>query len=98
MGQENELIRLLLGIGAFIFVLLNWSKLKRLPVWHALLGAFGLLLIGWMLSIVQGFVWRHALHLLEHACYAGGAGLVAMCCWKLSARPREESHGARGVD
>ena len=83
MVQENEVILFLLGVGVLIFILANRQRLKRLPASRILIAGFYVLLAGWVLTILEGFVWNEFLNFLEHTCYAGSAVLVATWCWKV---------------
>jgi hypothetical protein len=83
MVQENELITLLLGIGVLVFAVSNRLRLQRLPEWKFLVGALGLLFLGWILTILEGFFWESALNLLEHISYAASSVLLALWCWKV---------------
>lgn len=82
MLQENEIVMFLLGIGVFIFTLINQLKLKRLPEWKILISGFYFLIAGWTLTVLEGFFWKGTLNYLEHICYAVSSVLVAIWCWR----------------
>lgn len=83
MIQQNEIIMLLLGIGTMIFILVNKRKLKRIPVAKTLIAGFFMLLIGYVLTIFEGLLWKDFLNVLEHICYTASSILVAVWCWKI---------------
>jgi len=84
MVQENELVMLVLGIGVFIFTQRFRGQIKRIPQGHLFIAGFNITLIGWMLTVLEGFFWESALNLLEHFCYSVSAILLAIWCWKIS--------------
>lgn len=81
MIQENELITLLISIGAVIFISINYSKLKPLPALEILLLGLSILLIGWVLTIIEGFFLNEFFNLLEHICYMISSVLIAVWFW-----------------
>ncbi|KAA0003056.1 MAG: hypothetical protein FE048_02405 [Thermoplasmata archaeon] len=83
MIQENEVIMFLLGVSVLIFIVGNYLRLKHLPAPKILIAGFCVLLLGWILTIAEGFFWEETLNFLEHMCYAGSAILVATWCWKV---------------
>jgi hypothetical protein len=89
MPQENEVVMLALGCGVFAFALAQWAQLRRIPRWHLLCTALFLLLVAWAATVLEGFVLPTALNLIEHACYALAAVLVAVWCWQLGMHARD---------
>lgn len=83
MVQENEIIMLLLGAGVVLFILNNLPRLQRLPAWEILIAGFGCAMLGWILTILEGFFWPFALNLVEHVCYAASAVVIAIWCWNV---------------
>jgi len=91
--QEREIIRLILGIGALVFVLAHRPALRRLPAWGTLVTAFGVVLLGWAIGALKGALWGEILNAVEHSCYAVSSLLLAMWCWRLFATQWDEGHG-----
>ncbi len=91
--QEPETIRLALGIGALVFVLLHRPALRKLPGWGTLVAAFSVVLLGWTAAALKGVLWQDALNVIKHSCYAASSLLLAMWCWRLFATRWEEGHG-----
>lgn len=87
MIQDNELITLLLAIGVTIFLLVNNAALKKLPELLLIRAAFGVLLAGYVLTILEGFFWGKALNLIEHYSYTLSAVLLATWCYRVFIRP-----------
>ena len=83
MIQQGEIIVLLVGLIAFIFILSNRERLKELPAVKLLISGFILLLCGWIFTIVEGLVWNDILNMIEHICYAGSSVMIALWCWKM---------------
>ena len=85
MIQQNEIIMLLLGIGCMIFIWVNKHKVKRIPLSKTLIAGFYMLVAGYVFTIVEGFLLRDFLNVLEHICYTASSILVAVWCWKIFA-------------
>lgn len=69
MIEESELITLLIGIGVFIFIIINFRKLKEIPKFNILLTSFTSFLIGWTLTVLESFMLYDLFNLIEHICY-----------------------------
>lgn len=80
---ENEVVMLLIGVGVLIFILTSRLRLKRLPASNILIMGFYVLLVGWVLTVLEGFFCERLLDYLEHMCYAVSSVLVAIWCWKV---------------
>ncbi len=83
MIQENEIVMLMLGIGVMVFVLLNRSRLKKIPFSGIIITAFYVVLAGWGLTVLEGFFWGDILNFIEHLCYIASAVLMLAWCWKV---------------
>jgi hypothetical protein len=90
--QESEVLVLLLGLGALVFCLVNWRRLKALPGWGLLSASYCCLLVAWVLTVLEGVLWGWTLNLLEHIGYLAASALAAV--WAISALgfKREEDH------
>jgi Na+/H+-dicarboxylate symporter len=80
--QQNEIVMLLLGVAVLIFTIKNRSGLKHLPEYMLLMTAFYLLLITWLATVLEGFIWNTFFNVLEHAGLAVSSVLTAVWCWK----------------
>ena len=83
MIQQNEVIMFLLGVGALIFIIGNRLRLQLLPRSKTLIAGFYMLLAGWILTILEGFILEELLNFIEHICYASSAVLMAVWCWQV---------------
>ena len=83
MIQQNEIIVLLFGIGVLVFVLANHKRLNLIPASRILISGFGLILAGWILTVIEGLFWKDFLKLAAHFCYALSSLLVTAWCWKV---------------
>lgn len=86
MVQQNEVILLLLGIGVFIFIGSNRSRLRRLPASRTMLLGFYVLLLGWILTNLEALLLTDLLNVIEHLCYAVSAVLLAIWSWQVFSR------------
>ena len=83
MIQENEIVMLFLGIGCLVFILTNKNKTRRIPESKTIIVSFYILLLGHVLTILEGIFWNEFLNYLEHVAYAASAILLAVWCWKI---------------
>ena len=83
MIQQNELITFLVGIGVVLFLFLNRRSIARIPGSSWLQFSYSALFTGWTLTIVEGFVFRDIINLLEHACYMASSLAAAFWCWQV---------------
>jgi len=81
--QPNEILMLLLGLGILVFILTSRQRLARLPSSGVLISSFCVALVGWVLTVVEGFMWGSTLNMLEHLCYTASSVLVVAWCWKI---------------
>ena len=89
MVQENEVVMIVLGLGVLLFILGNRSQLKRIESSATLILGFCFLLLGWALTVLEGFCWEVLLNYLEHMCYAAGSASLAAWCCTLFGRSKE---------
>lgn len=79
--QENEIITLVLGLGALIFTYLRRKELENMPGWGVALAAILSLVGAWIFTVAEGVFWGPQLNILEHFCYAASSVLFATWCW-----------------
>jgi hypothetical protein len=91
MIASNEVIGLILAIAVLVFYLWNRPRLRELPAFGILLAAFLSLLVGLVLTILEGVFWQETLNLLEHVGYALSALLLAVWCWFVFGKRRSPS-------
>jgi hypothetical protein len=84
--SESELVLLLLGVGILIFMSANRSRLARLPSRGLFITAFHVLVLGWVLTVLEGLFLQDILNAAEHACYATSSLLIAVWCWRAFVR------------
>ena len=85
MIQENEIIMLLLGIGCLAFIVTNRSKINQIPESKTLVSSFCILIIGTVLTVLEGLIWNDFLNLLEHIAYTVSSILLTVWCWRIFA-------------
>jgi hypothetical protein len=88
MVQENEIVSLLLGLGGFVFILVNHAEIRSLTGGVLLIAAFLADLAGSALTVAEGFFLRDLLNAAEHLCYAASAALLALWCYRALWRRR----------
>lgn len=81
MIQQNELIILLVGVGAALFIFLNRRRIVQIPQYRLLLVSYAALFVGWVFTIIEGFIWTDAMNIVEHACYMASSVASAVWCW-----------------
>ncbi|MBN2138828.1 MAG: hypothetical protein JW720_13550 [Sedimentisphaerales bacterium] len=91
MIHENEVIMFVLGLGVLIFILANYAYLKRIPSAGILIAGFCVLVVGWAMTVLEGFLWENSLNFIEHTCYAVSSVLVAVWFWSTFGRTKENS-------
>ncbi len=90
MLHENEVVMLLFGLVIFLFIAFNKVHIRRIYAWRILLASYSLLLIGWLLTILEGYFFESFLNFLEHLCYAFSAVVLAVWCFRLFRDNRKE--------
>ena len=90
MLHENEVVMLLLGVGVFLFILLNISHIRRISYWKILIAGYSLLLAGWILTVLEGYFLESLLNFLEHMSYAMSAVVMAVWCFRVFGNSRKE--------
>ena len=91
MIASNEVIGLIFSIAVLVFYLWNRPRLRELPAFGILLAAFLSLLVGLVLTILEGLFWQETLNLLEHVGYAVSALLLTLWCWLVFGKRRSPS-------
>ncbi|MBN1413760.1 MAG: hypothetical protein JW973_01565 [Bacteroidales bacterium] len=84
MVQENELVMLILGIGVLVFTFIFKEKIRRIFGWKNLLAGFYILLLAWVFTIAEGFLWNSFMNVLEHIFYSISTIVLAIWCFRLS--------------
>jgi len=90
MLQENEVVMLIMGIGVFLFILLNKVHVKKINSWRILVWGYYFLLSGWFFTVLEGLFLENYLNLFEHLCYAVSTMLFTVWCWKSVQKVNEE--------
>jgi len=87
MMQSNELVTLILGLGALGLMLARRSGLRELPSSRLLVHAFYLNVTTWAFTVLEGFVWGDLFNLLEHGASTLSAALLAVWCFRIPGGP-----------
>lgn len=88
MIQESEIVVLLMGLCVLAIVQTPGSRamFASLRGRKTLISAYHVLVVGWLLTVLEGLFWPDLLNILEHACYATSSVLLAMWCWRAFGR------------
>ncbi len=89
MIQENEVIMLVLGVGVLIFIISNYARLKPYPSIHILIAGFCFSLLGWSLTVAEGFLLGATLNVAEHLCYLFSVLCIALWLHKAFVAAKE---------
>lgn len=80
MIQENEVITLILGVGALIFVAFNHRALRGVRHSKILISALIVTFWAWALTNLEALIWYDFINCLEHVCYGVSSVLLAVWC------------------
>jgi len=81
MIQQNEVVTLVLGVAALVFVRLYYSQIRRLPCACVVVAALCVSMVGWVATNVEALVWGKFFQVVEHLCYGCCGVLVAVWSW-----------------
>lgn len=90
MFDENEVVMLVMGLVVLILILLNFRRLQSVFSFNLLFSAYCFMTVGWIATVLEGYVSENALNVLEHSCYAAGMLTLAVWCWKLPPRKKKD--------
>lgn len=91
MIHENEIVMLLLGASALIFIAYHRNKIKRIRAVKWLIASFGILVIAYISTFLEEFLFHDQLNLIEHLCYAASSILLCVWCWIFFVSPNKNS-------
>ena len=90
MILENEVIVLLLGVALLVFLLVGRLRIREFPAYRVFLAGLFVLVLGWVLTVLEGEPPNNILNTAEHVCYAASSLLLAAWCWAASGDRRRE--------
>lgn len=76
MLQPSEVVDLVIAM-VLLPLIISSSRSVRQPIRQLILAAFGSILLGYVVTILEGFFWFDALNTFEHAAYAA-AGVFTL--------------------
>lgn len=88
--EEIEFITLIGGLVVFGFIFLNRVMLARLPRSTLLISAYIVYLMGWVMNVVESYIFPVINNIFEHALYAIGS--ILLCAWCYIRYKRRDSH------
>jgi CHASE2 domain-containing sensor protein len=95
--EERDVLMLMFALGVMAFTLARRRRLAQVPAWGVIWASFWVVLGGWTLTVLEGFLWPNVLSLLSHLCYAASSVLAAVWCWlAFVAKPNEDRDVVRG--
>ena len=84
MVNENEVVMLALGIGVSFLMFSYRRHLRQIPRWSTFRWAYIVLMVAFVMTIAEGFLWGRTLNFIEHFCYAISAVLTAVWTWNFT--------------
>jgi len=84
--QHNELFDAVVAFAVLVFAIVHFRRLSTHPNIKILLFSYGILFVGWVVTILEGVLWPNVLNTVEHICYALSSVLFSLWCW-LTFRP-----------
>jgi len=86
MIEHNELIILLLGLGVLVFIRLNISHLRQVAAFRVLLASYGVVVGGFIFTVLEGIGWEKLFNILEHISYMASILMLLIWCWLVFVR------------
>ena len=83
MYQESEIINLVSGIISLLIILVI-ARTKELPRFRFFSSAFIAILLAYLWTVVEGFLFFRLFNFLEHMSYAAAGVLFAAGCLSLA--------------
>ncbi len=68
-AQSNEIVTLILGICMVLFFFANRRQIRTFPQPVLYLASYATLVVAWLFTVAEGFVWPESLNYLEHVFY-----------------------------
>jgi len=78
---ENEVAMLLICIGVFIFIITKRGDYKRVPHWKLILTSFYMFFGAVILTVVEEYIFKNVLNILEHLLYLCSSFIILLWCW-----------------
>ncbi|MBY9005816.1 MAG: hypothetical protein KGD63_03575 [Candidatus Lokiarchaeota archaeon] len=91
MIKENEIIVAIIGIGIFVFLVINYSKISKIPESKILISVFFIFLLGWIFTVIESLVLESLFNLIEHFCYIIGSFLLLFWVFKLKQKRDDDN-------
>lgn len=76
--QDLEIVSLMFGLAALALVVLNWSKLMRIPGSRWWIAALLTREVAWIATVLESFFWPRTLDMVEHLFLAASSILMAV--------------------
>ena len=81
--KPDEVVILVLALATLVLAVTLRPRLKGFPRLGLFMGAYLVLLAGWILTIAEDVALRETMNLLEHTCYAASTVLFALWCHRV---------------
>ena len=86
--RESEIVPIVICGGILLFILLNYSRIRRIPESNLLVAGFCMLAATKIFGVLEEFFWEDLLNLFQHSCFAGSVALLTVWCWMISRKGR----------
>ncbi len=70
MIQANELLTLILSVGLWVFIIFHKKQMKQFPDYKLFFIAVIALTSGWILTILEDFIFLSTINIIEHLFFA----------------------------
>ena len=91
MIPESKILEILIALGVLIFILINHSRIKKIPNSNILLSAFSFLFFNNIFAILEELFLGDLLNIIQHSCLAISSILLTIWCLIVFTKRREEN-------
>lgn len=87
MGEDHELLTLILGLGVLLLALYKRRALAVIPHVRLVAAAYGFYLSSWFFVLLESLYHPRLCNLLEHAAASTGSAFLLLWCWRSFVSP-----------
>lgn len=87
----DEVIMLIISCAVIVEIAATFGYLRRIPYSRLLLSSFGASVLGYVFTVIEGFIWTGFFNTMEHLSLMIGILLFALWCIRVFGPRRQES-------